>query len=90
MNKKDIEEFIDDIEIDLNSMKQNLSDINFDNLNDIEIESSYTSFLKKLASDIPVVNDKKEDTDGFTYYCKDDAPSEIQKKDKEPNIINGD
>lgn len=90
MNKEDIVKFIDNVEENLNSMKINLSEINFDNLNDIEIESSYTSFLKKLASDIPVVNDKKENTDGFTYYCEDDEPSENQKKDKEPNIINGD
>ena len=89
MNKEDIVKFIANVEENLNSMKTNLSEINFDNLNDIEIESSYTSFLKKLASNIPVVNDEKEDTDGFTYYCEADEPS-YQKKDKEPNIINGD
>ena len=92
MDNKELLEYIsniaqcsEDIDNDLNEVVEDI-DANISNITTQASNDTYSNFLKKIMSE---TNDKEEDTDGFEYYCKDDNPTE-QKKDVEPNIINGD
>lgn len=90
MDNKELLEYILNIaqcseDID-NSLNDVIEDIDKLDMSTRTGSNIYSNFLKRVISE---TNDKEEDTDGFEYYCKDDNPTE-QKKDVEPNIINGD
>lgn len=90
MDNKELLEYIsniaqcsEDIDNDLNEVVEDIDRLDMSTRTG---NNTYSNFVKKIMSE---TNDKEEDTDGFEYYCKDDNPTE-QKKDVEPNIINGD